>query len=98
MVLDQHDEEACRRLGIDREQSNANWRIALAAGTEPPSWSNADTARAAGADGILDRSRLIPGGWHLNLFRWNATGGPSVRVVGDPTEVCLSEGGSKWGL
>jgi hypothetical protein len=36
-VFDQHDEEACRRLGIDRELSNVGWRQALEAGQEPPS-------------------------------------------------------------
>ncbi|MDK4740873.1 RES domain-containing protein [Rhizobium sp. CNPSo 3464] len=97
-VLDQHDQQACERLGIDRNASNFPWRPALAAGEEPPSWRTADAARAAGADGIIDRSRMIPGGWHLNLFRWNALGGPSVEVSGDPVEITLSEDGPKWGL
>jgi RES domain-containing protein len=97
-VVDQHDEEACRLLGIERDLSNAPWRPALAAGQEPPSWRNADAARRAGADGIIDRSRMIPGGWHLNLFRWNALGGPSVAVCGDPVEITLSPDGPKWGL
>ncbi len=97
-VLDQHDEAACRRLGIDRDASNASWRSALAANTEPPSWRNADAARAAGADGIIDRSRIIPGGWHLTLFRWNDLGGPRVEVDGEPTEIRLSDSGPKWGL
>ena len=91
-VVDQRDEAACRKLG------NANWRTAIEAGREPPSWRNADAARAAGADGIIDRSRLIPAGWHLNLFRWNALGGPTVRVAGDPVEIRLSKDGPKWGL
>ncbi|MBN9077079.1 MAG: RES family NAD+ phosphorylase [Rhizobiales bacterium] len=97
-VLDQHDEEACRLLGIDRELSNAQWRPALDAGLEPPSWRNADVAREAGADGIIDRSRMIPGGWHVNLFRWNELGGPSVVVAGDPIAFRLSPDGAKWGL
>ena len=97
-VLDQHDEQACNLLGIDREASNQSWRPALAAGIEPASWRNADAARAVGADGIIDRSRQIPGGWHLNLFRWNDLGGPSIDVCGEPTEIVLSESGSKWGL
>jgi hypothetical protein len=36
-VLDQHDEEACRRLGIDRALSNESWRPALMLEQEPPS-------------------------------------------------------------
>lgn len=97
-VFDQHDEAACRQLGIDRELSNEPWRAALAAGQEPPSWRNADAARAAGADGIIDRSRMIPGGWHVNLFHWNGLGGPRVSVFGAPVEIKLSPDGAKWGL
>jgi hypothetical protein len=97
-VLDQHDEAACRRLGIDRDLSNAPWRPSLALGHEPPSWQNADAARAAGADGIIDRSRMIPGGWHVNLFRWNNLGGPSVKVCGEPIPINLSADGPRWGL
>ena len=96
-VLDQHDEDACWRLGIDRALSNVPWRPALALGQEPPSWKNSDAARAAGADGIIDRSRMIPGGWHLNLFRWNNLGGPSITVCGEPIEIKLSVDGPKWG-
>ncbi len=96
-VLDQRDKEACRALGIRREESNANWRTAIAAGVEPPSWRNADVARAAGADGIVDRSRLIPRGWHLALFRWNGPGSPLVRVIGEPTAISLSSDGPHWG-
>ena len=98
MVLDQHDEEACKRLGIDRELSNESWRTALSEGREPMSWRAVDIARATGADGIIDRSRMIPGGWHLNLFRWNESGGPIVEVCGDPVEIVLSIDGPKWGL
>lgn len=97
-VVDQHDEQGCKMFGIDRELSNEPWRAALAAGVEPPSWRNADAARAAGADGIIDRSRMIPGGWHLNLFRWNELGGPSIKVCGEPIEITLSNSGPKWGL
>jgi RES domain-containing protein len=97
-IFDQHDATACEALGIDREDSNVPWRAALAEGREPPSWRNADRARAAGADGIIDRSRMIPGGWHLNLFRWNALGGPEVRVCGEAVAIRLTDGGVKWGL
>ncbi|MCX9147580.1 RES family NAD+ phosphorylase [Erythrobacter sp. WG] len=97
-VLDQHDAEACRALGIDPALSNAPWRAALEAGEEPPSWRNADAARASGADGIIDRSRMIPGGWHLNLFRWNDLGGPQEEICGDPVAIRLTADGPKWGL
>jgi len=94
-VLDQHDEDVCKLIGIDRDLSNAPWRSALGVGQEPPSWRNSDAARLAGADGIIDRSRMIPGGWHLTLFRWNDLGGPSVSVCGEPIDIHLSDNGLK---
>jgi hypothetical protein len=54
--------------------------------------------RAAGADGIIDRSRQIAGGWHLNLFRWNELGGPKVEIAGNPVPGVLTADGPKWGL
>ncbi len=95
-VLDQRNEETCRILGIDRELSNQPWRPALESGEIPPSWTNSDAVRNAGADGIIDRSRHIPDGWHLNLFRWNIPGGPKVNIVGDPVEVAVKREGPKW--
>lgn len=96
-VLDQRDLAACKALDIDREASNVSWRPVLAAGGEPPSWRNADAARAVGADGIIDRSRHIPGGWHVTLFRWNALGGPTVSVCGEPVPAILSNSDQHWG-
>jgi RES domain-containing protein len=97
-VLDQHDEAACQAFGIERDLSNEPWQAALKDNRQPASWRNVDIARACGADGIIDRSRKIPGGWHLNLFHWNRLGGPVVRVCGDPVEIILSRDGPKWGL
>ncbi|MBY0519946.1 MAG: RES family NAD+ phosphorylase [Sphingomonas sp.] len=96
-VLDQRDAVACAALGIDRDQSNVNWRVELAAGREPASWRNADAAREIGADGIIDRSRHIPGGWHVTLFRWNQPGAPSVAVAGTPFAAILSDSDRHWG-
>jgi RES domain-containing protein len=98
LVVDQHDEKLCTLLGIDRDLSNEPWRPAIAAGVEPQSWLNSDAARAANADGIIDRSRMIPGGWHLNLFRWNDLGGPTIEICGEPMPIELSKNGPKWGL
>lgn len=97
-VIDQRDEAACLALGIDRDRSNLPWRLALAEGREPPSWHSADIARATGADGIIDRSRQAAGGWHLNLFRWNALGAPRVEISGDPIPVDPASPEAQWGL
>lgn len=83
-VFDQRDLAACAVLGIDPQASQVRWNDELAAGREPPSWLASDAARATGADGIIDVSRGITGGWHVCLFRWNTPGAPQVRIAGDP--------------
>ena len=83
-VFDQRDPSACAMMGIDPAQSQVRWNDELAAGREPPSWCASDAARAAGAQGIIDVSRGIEGGWHVCLFEWNVAGATQVRVVGDP--------------
>lgn len=83
-LFDQRDPAACAALGIDPAKSQVRWNDELAAGREPPSWHTSDAARAAGADGIIDVSRGIEGGWHVCLFRWNQPDAPRVRVAGEP--------------
>lgn len=48
-------------------------------------------ARAAGADGIIGRCSMIPGGWNVNFSRCNDLGSPSVSIE-------LSQDGPKRGL
>ena len=83
-VFDQRNPAACAALGIDAAQSQVRWNDELAAGREPPSWAASDAARAAGAQGIIDVSRGIAGGWHVCLFAWNQPDAPQVRVAGQP--------------
>lgn len=83
-VFDQRDPAACAALGVDQQASQVRWNDELAAGREPPSWLASDAARAAGADGIIDVSRGIAGGWHVCLFRWNTPGAPQIHIVGVP--------------
>lgn len=98
LVIDQRDERTCELLDIKVGQSNESWRTALAVHREPASWRNSDIARAAGADGIIDPSRMIAGGWHRDLFRWNDLGGPTVEVCGPAIEIKLSDSAAKWSL
>ena len=93
---DQRDEAACAALGIDRDMSNVRWRPELAAGREPPSWQNSDIVREAGADGMIDRSRGIVGGWHLTLFRWNEPGAPTVSVAGEALPCDYAASRARW--
>ncbi|ADO43529.1 RES domain-containing protein [Ketogulonicigenium vulgare] len=76
-LFDPRDTDAAADLGVDPAWSQASWQGALVEGSERPSWQIADAARRAGADGIIDPSRQIAGGWHVTLFRWD-----HVRVAG----------------
>ena len=95
-MFDQHDAAACAALGIDPAASQVRWNNELAAGREPPSWRASDAARAAGYEGIIDRSRGIAGGWHACLFRWNADGAPQLRVVGEPQHCDYWAARDRW--
>ncbi len=95
-LFDQRDPAACAALGIDPEQSQVRWNDELTAGREPPSWRASDAARAAGAQGIIDVSRGIAGGWHACLFAWNTPGAPQVRVSGDPVPCDYWPARDRW--
>jgi hypothetical protein len=83
-LLDQRDVNACTALGFDPALSQERWQDALERGDEPASWHASDAARASGADGLVDPSRGIVGGWHVVLLRWNVPGTPQLKVAGDP--------------
>ena len=95
-VFDQRDPVACAALGIDPERSQVRWNDELAAGREPPSWLASDAARATGADGIIDVSRGIVGGWHVCLFRWNTPGAPQLSIAGDPQRCDYWASRDRW--
>ena len=95
-LFDQRDPAACAALGIDPQQSQVRWNDELAAGREPPSWAASDAARAVGAQGIIDVSRGIAGGWHACLFAWNQPGAPQVRVAGDPVACDYWPARDRW--
>ena len=95
-VFDQRDLAACAALGIDPERSQVRWNDELAAGREPPSWQASDAARAVGAQGIIDVSRGILGGWHVCLFAWNQPGAPQVRVTGEPHDCDYWPARDRW--
>jgi RES domain-containing protein len=79
-LVDVRDEVACAKLGIDATGTKVDWLAAFSAGVEPPSWRASDRARSLGATGLIDRSRALPGEWHMVLFLWNASGGAKVSV------------------
>lgn len=95
-VLDQRDAAVRAAHGLSLDDTMARWRPHLAQGRDAPSWRNADAARAVGADGIVDPSRGILGGWHVALFRWNAPGAPQLRVAGDPLPTDYASSRARW--
>jgi RES domain len=95
-VFDQRDPQACAALVIDLKKSQIRWNDELAAGREPHSWAASDAARAAGAQGIIDVSRGIEGGWHVCLFAWSVPGAPQVCVAGEPAPCDYSSARDRW--
>ena len=97
-VFDPRDPVACAALSVDPDWTRQSWLTALAERREPPSWRISDAARASGADGMIDISRGIPGGWHVVLFRWNVPGAPSVTPAGAPEPLAPpNPEGPVWG-
>lgn len=96
LVLDQHDAAVLVAHRLELDDAMARWRPHLAQGREAPSWRNSDAARACGADGIVDPSRGIIGGWHVALFRWNELGAPRLRVAGDPLPSDYAASRARW--
>jgi len=95
-LFDQRDAAACAQLGVDPRQSMVRWNDELASGRTPPSWIASDSARQAGAQGIIDISRGIAGGWHVCLFDWNRPGAPQVTVAG-PAQPCdYAQARARW--
>ncbi len=83
-VVDLRNPDAVAALGIDRTHRQANWQEFRAQGLPSPTWEISDRVRELGLDGMIYESRSQPDLAHLTLFRWNETGGPKIRRVGDP--------------
>ncbi|MCV7577481.1 hypothetical protein M3E72_010780 [Micrococcus luteus] len=85
-IVDLRDAEALATLGIDLADAVAPWKPAVEAGEEPSSWAVRRRLEEAGAHGLIDPPRTVPGLWHLTPFRWNGGGAPRVtRVPGGVT-------------
>jgi hypothetical protein len=95
-LVDPRDPAQCAALGIDPADGQARWRPIVDVGGEPPSWRLSDAARVCGADGLIDPSRGITGGWHVTLFRWNVAGAPTLAVDGDPVVADYAASRARW--
>ena len=77
-IVDLRTHDALRRIGINPDDTAADWQDALANGAVPSSWRVREVLERRGASGVIDPSRKRPGLWHLTLFRWNREGAPTV--------------------
>ncbi|WP_120002945.1 RES family NAD+ phosphorylase [Nesterenkonia muleiensis] len=80
-IVDLRDSRARAMAGIELDDATAPWQDLVTRGEQSPSWTVRRRIEQLGAEGLIDPSRKAPGLWHLVLFRWNAAGGASVRVL-----------------
>ncbi len=80
-IVDLREASALEGVGLTLADAIPPWQEIAAAGGTPTSWNVRDRLLAAGANGLIDPSRKIPGLWHLILFHWNETGRPTARLV-----------------
>ncbi len=81
-LADLRDPDTQRALDLKGHEASVPWQPERAAGHPATSWIASDAARDAGADGIVYAARSDPDRWHIVLFRWNDTGGATVRRAG----------------
>ena len=81
-LADLRDPDMQRALGLKGHEASVPWQPERAAGLTATSWVASDAARDADADGIVYAARSDPDRWHIVLFRWNDTGGPTVSRAG----------------
>lgn len=98
LVLIKYQVQACELVDLRhpelkdlKQLSSGDWKKAFENGDEPESWQIADKLRSYNEIGLIDPSRKDPGIWHATLLRWNESGAPSVRIIGEPETVSLSE-------
>lgn len=82
-LLDLREPTVHAALGLKGTEASTPWQPERAAGHPATSWIASDAARSAGANGIIYGARSDASRWHVVLFRWNATGGPSVQRDGE---------------
>ncbi len=90
-VADLRAAEDCAAWGVDPRDVVAEWWRQRDEGRPKDSWRAADAVCAGGADGMVYPSRGNPVRWHLVLFRWNGTGGPTISVAGPPIALVASD-------
>ncbi|WP_323038413.1 RES family NAD+ phosphorylase [Gemmobacter sp.] len=83
-IADLRQPATVRALGLTGQETAVPWLPERAAGLPATSWTASDTARAAGACGMIYTARSAPDRWHLVLFRWNLANGARLAPDGAP--------------
>lgn len=81
-IVDLRKADHCRLLSIRPLDASVPWQPQRQLGQSADSWKPADIIRSSEADGMVYSARSAPERWHLVLFRWNALGGPQIKVAG----------------
>ena len=93
-LADLVDPATLARLGVDAGIHKCEWRADLDRGAVPATHKLRETLLAAGFDGVVYPSFMSPGGTCVALWRWNAPGAPSLKVI-DP-EGRLPKSAASW--
>ena len=88
------DQATLARLGVDPGIHKCEWRADLDHGVVPATHKLRETLLAAEFDGVVYPSFMSPGGTCVALWRWNAPGTPSLKVI-DP-EGRLPKSAASW--
>ncbi|TCS15290.1 RES family NAD+ phosphorylase [Caulobacter sp. BK020] len=83
-IVDLRKASHCAALSINAEDAAIPWRPQRSRGDRADSWKLAEVVRASDADGMIYTARSARERWHLVLFRWNGSGGPTVAVTDLP--------------
>lgn len=78
---DLSDAEFVTREKINPQAASTPWRADLDAGRTPATHALAHHLQTSDFDGLIYPSQIHKTGKCLALWRWNATGGPRVRVI-----------------
>jgi RES domain-containing protein len=93
-IFDAIDPAAMAEVAADPDDLACPWRLDVAEGRAPRSWSLADRQRSHGAEGMLYASLAagaFEGDTNLVLWRWGATGGASVQVIDEERRLPRSQ-------
>lgn len=93
-LADLTDPETLDRLGVDPAIHTEQWRAMIDADEVPDAYRLREKLLASGTHGVIYPSFMSPGGTCVALWRWNAEGAPTLRIV-DP-EGRLPKSAASW--